>query len=178
MKELPLNENITLNVSEGNEIFDFAKKALDNKLYMNGFALEDMLMKMTMAFNSNVKFVKDEIEEKVKDSFIALINFKGKYIGLCLFFKFNRCTIQTFLKPKFRKKGIATKSIKEVLKIIKQRNQRKFVSFYHGNAESIILFYKLWRLKLITLSNILIEDDKNKMRYIKKKYKVTSVFAI
>ena len=171
MKEVFLNEDITLHVSEGNEIFEFANKALDHKFYVPGFSLKETLIQINFMFNCNNSIMKKKAEEKTRGSFIALICFKGEYVGLCLFFKFQPYSVQTFVKNEYRKKGIAFMAIKSVLTIIKEKGEAESISFHHGNADSIILFYKLWKLRLIKITNILTEENRKKLRYIKKRSK-------
>lgn len=173
MKQINLENGFTIEISEGEELFDFAKTILNNNLYVKGFSLRATLIGLLELFESDTNENEDKsyILRKTKDSFIGLIKFNDEYIGMCAFFKFHACTIQTFIKKDFRGRGIAFNAIKEVLKIVNSKGMGRSISFHHGEPESLVLFYKLWEEELINLYNLVEEQDKRKLRYIKKKLK-------
>lgn len=146
----------------------FCKAIIDNNLYVKGFSLRATLAGLLSFFESDLEEDKNYILKKTKDSFVGLLKFNEEYIGMCAFFKFHACTIQTFIKKDFRGKGIAFNAIKEVLKIVNSKGMGRSISFHHGEPESLVLFYKLWEEKLINLYNLVEEEDKRKLRYIKK----------
>lgn len=173
MKQINLKNGFTLEISEGEELFCSAKAIIDNNLYVKGFSLRATLIGLLELFESDTNENEDKsyILRKTKDSFIGLLKFNEEYIGMCAFFKFHACTIQTFIKKDFRGKGIAFNAIKEVLKIVNSKGMGRSISFHHGEPESLVLFYKLWEEELINLYNLVEEEDKRKLRYIKKKLK-------
>lgn len=169
MKIVNIKPNIVMEISEGNEIFDFAEIVLKEKLYVNGFSMRFTLKNMINSKEKCTSLEKNDIFEKVKGSFISLIKIDGKYIGVCCFIKYHPCTIQTFIKEEFRGKNIAFDVIKKMVGLIKSMDMKKSISFHHGEIQSLILFYKLWEAKVICLYNIVEENDKEKLRYIKAK---------
>lgn len=177
MKIVKLKSDIVIEISEGEKLFSFAQKILDNGLYVKGFSLRSTLTGLINCFKcedscSNViNEDRDYVLEKTKDSFICLLKKGDEYIGMCAFFKFHPCTIQTFIKNDFRGKGIAFDVIKEVVMIVKEKGFVRKISFHHGEAQSLILFYKLWENNLINLYNIVNEENKRKLRYINAKIK-------
>ena len=170
MKSIMMDNGFKLEISEGEEFFDFAKIIIKNRLYVKGFSLMYTLSSILEYYQSDIDFNEDEKKyalNKTKDSFIGLLKFGDEYVGMCAFFKFHPCTIQTFIREDFRQKGVGFNIIEKVLKIVKKNGHSKKVSFHHGTIQSLILFYKLWSSKLITLDNIVENGDKIKMRYIK-----------
>lgn len=167
MKIIQLSENLIFEVSEGEEFFSFAQKVLNNHLFVKTFSLKRNLIKMLRGYKGDCSITKKNTISKVKDSFIGLLKYNNKYIGLCCFFEYYPVTIQSFISPKFRGNNYAYMIISEVLQLVKQIDQNKKIAFHYGNNESVILFYKLWINKLIKLKDLIRIEDQAALRYIK-----------
>lgn len=167
MKTIQLSENLTFEVSEGEEFFAFAQKVLNNHLFVRTFSLKRNLIKMLRGYKDNSPIIKEKTISKVKDSFIGLLKHNNKYIGVCCFFEYYPVTIQTFINPNFRGNNYAYKVISEVLRLVEKIDPSKTISFHYGTNESLILFYKLWSNKLIKLKNLINMEDQLALKYIK-----------
>lgn len=163
MKVIQLSENLLIETSTTkSELIDFAKNVIQNELYVEGFSMKNTLLGMILTLGCSEKY-----SEKVKDSFISLLKFNNNYIGVCCFLEHHPITIQTFVSPEFRGFNYAYSLIEKTIKQLEEFEDKKKITFFKGNEASLVLFYKLWRNKVIKLTNMYDMEDQFKLKYIK-----------
>lgn len=60
MKQINLENGFTIEISEGEELFDFAKTILNNNLYVKGFSLGATLIGLLELFESDTNENEDK----------------------------------------------------------------------------------------------------------------------
>lgn len=125
-----------LHISNDDNLGEFAKAALQECLYEDSewemkYWLEDILSDYP---NSAL-------------SIISLLEIDNKIIGACLFSSGADGTVQTYIKPEYRRMGYGSILITNIISVIPD-NYR--ISVVEGIPESVLFFEKMIDLGLIT----------------------------
>lgn len=136
-------------------IKSFILRALLEDLYVEGFSLKFTLQKLLN---------KKNIDKHTCFYFLKESE-AGPVVGLSSFINSEICTIQTFIKPEFRRKGYAKVLIKEILKDVPKKNKHK-ISFAEGDVNSLFMFKELMAEGLISKENFVSLSTFNRVKIL------------
>lgn len=133
--------------STNNNIKEIAEEALNNKLYENeNWSLCKTLKKIRFSISNLNKYQ------------ISLLNIENQNIGICLFSLNDYCTVSTYIKPEFRKKGYGTLLFKHMKKNLSHYRKSK-IRLHYGSVESYLFFENLFNQNIIKRNNIIDSDN-------------------
>lgn len=137
-------------------IKNLALTALTEKLYIEGFQLKNALEKILLVS-----------PDKLKTTFIILAkeHEHGEIIGISTFLMTEYCTIQTFVKEKYRGRGYGFELIRTVIDNVPQKFKNR-IRLAEGDSASFLLFRRLFLEGVISESAFIEERTKNKLNIL------------
>lgn len=134
-----------LEKSDSSTMKAFARIALDNELYVEGWGLKRALQKVLKSS-----------DDKLENSFIILGKTKSdnEIVGVSTFLKHEYCNLQTFIKNEYRGRKYGSLLIQEVICSVTD-NLKKDIRIVEGDLYSFLLFRNLFLKGVISESNFI-----------------------
>lgn len=148
-------KKMNIEMSDNENIKNFAQKALCENLFIEGFDLKKALNKILKSQS-----------EKLKTSFIILLKNGEEYIGISTFLMTEYVPIHTFIKKEYRNKGYGKFLINEIVKNVPNKFKAR-ISFGLGEIDSLFFFYNMIERGDISVENIKDDGQKTQINVLK-----------
>lgn len=159
---------MTIIVAKKDDILNFAHIALDNALF------EDAEWGLYAELHRITRY---SLPKYIYKHAIALFFHNEEPVGICLFSLTGFCSVHTYIKPEYRKKGYGTQLFIGLYRSLSQYRKTK-VTMTVGTLESYLFFQKLLKEHIITKRQIIYNENFDskveKLREIASTYKKDS----
>lgn len=146
---------MNIEMSDNENIKIFARKALCENLFIEGFDLKKALNKILKSQS-----------EKLKTSFIIFLKNGEEYIGISTFLMTEYVPIHTFIKKEYRNKGYGKFLINEIVKKVPNKFKAR-ISFGLGEIDSLFFFYNMIERGDISIEDIKDDGQKTQINVLK-----------